>query len=324
MNIIDMLYTINQTKPYNKDIVLKQPVVERKEKNVDYDRISKMPFAKEIIEFINLIIQTFDDEDLTNFYNNINTFKIELNKKCNIYDNCYDVINNTIYINEANVKSTIYHELFHLASSTKKGDNNFVGFSQCNKNKFIRFGDAITEGYTQLLKERYFGLDDENYKHAYVSEVTFALFLEPIVGTKKMTKLFLNSDLNGLIKELEKYSNINEIMQFLSATDFLNQYKFFSKNQLENMFLQPLIIKSLKSIKKFLIKTYTNKCLNEIKKQKDAESKQKIVDILNIYINEVLKNGTVVNPINKKEVQIISNVTIEKDLRRVIRMSMKR
>lgn len=104
-----------------------------------------------------------------------------------------------------NKKSSYYHELLHLLSCDDgKGDIFHVGFHTCARNVDLKDindrGRAINEGYTQYLREKCF---ITLHKTSYGEQIKYAERIKNLIGENKMIKLYLNHDLNGLIKELE-------------------------------------------------------------------------------------------------------------------------
>ena len=113
----------------------------------------------------------------------------------------------------------IFHELFHVASSIHNMNGKQSGFEQVIEKSCVGIG--INEGYTQLLTERYFkDLEDSNQIYPY--EVEISSLLENIIGRRTMEKLYLKVDLYGLIKRMEEYSDIKEIVKFISSLDYVS------------------------------------------------------------------------------------------------------
>lgn len=228
------------------------------------DILSEKELHRELEKFTNVLLSNFDKDDLITFYNNIESLEInetdlddfntrinKTNAKTLAY---YHAKNNVINISSKDNTDTIYHELFHM--STSKKDNNLVfnGFSQANIITKETIGIGINEGYTQLLTERYF--NDECSKGNYSYFVYICDLLERIVGKSKMEKLYLNSNLYGLVEELKNYAFDEDITCFISYLDFLIKHMYdkkISKKTLE--FIRNIGI----FINKFIIMTYINK-----------------------------------------------------------------
>ena len=255
-------------------------------------------FRDAVNEFVKVLNESFSPNDLTNFYNNIASLKISFRSFFRLvyYDlimkskisASYLALDNKILIGDNNFLDTIYHELFHMASAVIKGDIVFSGFKQANTNykNVSVFGYGLNEGYTQLLSERYFKLNDDVI-NPYYYEVHLAYHLEQIVGKDKMESLYLNANLLGLIMELEKYAKEDNILKFLSYFDYI-----LTNSHRENTSIQKLH-EALVYVNKFLVYTYASK----LKKDYENEllSKEEVSNLLYDYFSSlgytvILKN----------------------------------
>ena len=76
-----------------------------------------------------------------------------------------------------------------------------------------------------------------------------------------MENLYLNANLRGLINELKIYASEEEIMKFISGTDFLREH-------LDDKKLVPfekgMITSSLKNVNEFLFRVYTVKLKRQL------------------------------------------------------------
>ena len=218
-----------------------------------------------IYVFSNEIMDKFDDKDLSNFYHNISNLKIIfpnfIGRKFRVSTGgIYYTKSNKLFIPKVYENISANHELFHMISTFKDDKKIFSGFSQTTTSFFstTSIGDGLTEGYTELMTNRYF----KNQRKIRVSEGEYidvsvsykclemmASRLEEIVGRRTMESLYLNADLLGLINELSKYTNVDDIMKFISDTDFIinyfneKNYKFLKKKLL--IFLLDVYTKKL-------------------------------------------------------------------------------
>ena len=128
---------------------------------------------------------------------------------------CADDNSIQIDADERNNK-TIFHELFHLASSDRINNNVGLTFNR-------RKGRALNEGYTDVLTERYFG--NVGYKKSYINESVYASLLEQIVGKMFMERCFLMADAKSLFIELEKYDSLDNILCFINGIDNIATYE---------------------------------------------------------------------------------------------------
>lgn len=263
-------------------------------------------------KFKEVIEKNFDSDSLHNFYYNSEWVKV--NKvyfmPSRIYTGTYDYVNNKLKFK----KSSLYHELFHMCSTDFNSIFITTGFSLDLNKKCI--GEALSEGYTDLLTKRYF---NEDISDSYWLESRFALHLEKIIGKKTMEELYMKGDFFGFISELNKYYKISEIETFLINLDIIGLY--YSKNLIEeeadqiNMLIEDCICflikgfcKILKNknysmdIKKILIEEYFYdiqifyKCLNK-EYEFDFEKINKVIKdnlsneaIIDFEKDELLKN----------------------------------
>ena len=262
--------------------------------SIDLSHINESEFKNIIEYFANLLIKVFPSYNLTNLYNNINSLivnDVSLTNKGGRYnskDNTIDVDN----------KYSIYHELFHMASSTFVDNINYSGFHQSSNYYKMDIGRGLNEGYTEILTHRYFGDKIQGKYGAYLNEIKIAHNLEKIIEQEKMEMIYLNSDLNALIDELKKYSSEEEILNFITMVDFFSQYM---GRKVQLLFKENMIKYSYKSIVEFLIKTYSIKLR---KMYENGEIKYADFELLlTDYIKSIDKKIT----INKQEVDIITN-----------------
>lgn len=255
-------------KPKNIRKVSLPPELTQEYSNIDIERFASQQFGSAIIHFAKVMIDKFPSGDLINFYNNLNELKI--NHKKFGFENLvlrfntlatYDPKKNEIRVDKDDYTSAIYHELFHMASSTYNNGIFYVGFRQYSlKPSVVDLGIGINEGYTQLLTKRYFG-DIEDAIDGYVYEVHIVDKLEKIIGQEKMESLYLNANLHGLLTELKKYASEDEITKFVSGVDFLSEHL---KDKKLLPFEKGMITNSLKNVNEFLSRAYTKKLKNQL------------------------------------------------------------
>ena len=286
-------YRLN--KEYNakniKDLKL-SPIINNVNNKIDNSKIIRKRLREEIIEFIHVIKENFDNEDLKLFYKNINDVDIKIIKKLfkKKFNGYYTIDENSIHY-KIGKETTIYHELFHLSSSTTTKGICYSGFNQINTKTHKSTGKGLNEGYTQLLTERYF-----NYvgiKPIYIYEKFIAQKVEEIIGKETMEKLYLHADLLGLMDELEKYITQEEIYNFINKMDFINSYRkhAFISNRIKNM-LQD----SINYITIFMIKIF-------ISKNKDNPNfKEKLTHYINSFNTNYTINNKDYNLLPKEKV----------------------
>lgn len=282
-----------------KTAVLPNEVL-RKVSDIDEAKILEQQFGSSIIEFINIIKQNIPDSDLTLFYNNLNNIKTSVKdfKISNLILGEHTgaqwlPLENIIELSASNYKSTINHELLHVATTyiDQKTKTVLSGFQQI-KNENNQIGEGLNEGYTQYLTEKYFSHTD--ILKAYPYEKRIAETVELIVGQEKMQSLYFNANLNGLIETLKQYNTEENVYDFITTLDFLSKHSTDKKLTSNS---EQIIINCLKSINSFLIKTYIKKTILE-HPDKDIEIKEvleKLIPLLTKIPSSIKINGKSIN-----------------------------
>lgn len=233
--------------------IKKPPHIENNDNFVFSDKLNDEDISK-IEASIKKFKKIGNHVDLSYLYNNLETLEIQ-HIKCSYikklfhkvkYRGYYSTQFNKISLLE---KNAFDHELLHCSSSLFFNGTHYSGFSQIQDKKII--GLALDEGYTNLLGIRYFN----DTFDTYFLETRFAQALELIIGRKKMENFYFKSDLYGLIKELEKYSNIRSIIWVLKAMDFINLNDLNKTPSHEVELFRNLI----KEVNVFLINCFFNK-----------------------------------------------------------------
>ena len=247
-------YRIRKIYKHKKIIkVSVPPKFKRKYDGIVLNKIDNQEFREAILEFSKVLAEHFPSKALTNFYNNINELKIKNNKVIELIGavGCYSPLSNSITLSDS---SSIYHELFHMASRSYGKQNGviYTGFRQRNikisKILYNDLGLGLNEGYTELLAHRYFG--NKAYS-SYDFETDIANKLEMIIGQDKMTELYLRGDLAGLIAELRVYMPEDEIIKFITRLDLITGY--------DSKLRKIIVRESVFDIYEFLLTTYALK-----------------------------------------------------------------
>ena len=257
----------------------KTPKIIRINNEIDINKIKKKPFFDKIINFHDVLSNNFKENDLNNFYNNINNLKIyeKSFKLINFVlgkgrEGLYEPVKNKLCISkECKDDTTLYHELFHMSSSFVKDKLICSGFAQMNsKSNNKTIGVGINEGYTELLTSRYFNNEKPN---TYLEQTIICDSLEKIIGKDKMKSLYLNADLYGLVMELNKYISKEEIIGFIYYSDFITNHLKSNSINIE------ALLQCMKYTNIFLINAYHKK-LEKIMQEKNIPLK----DALEKYI----------------------------------------
>ncbi|MBQ9072476.1 MAG: hypothetical protein IJY25_04910 [Bacilli bacterium] len=235
--------------------------------------------------FVNTMESKISKEKLQNLFSNIKWVKIVLAKKLFYSQDLgyYNPVKNKIKLFK---KSLIYHELLHLSTNDIEINDSSNGFLYELDDTII--GEAINEGYTELLVGRYFKEKQELVKkelkeEIYFYEKRFAYGLERIVGQEKMEKFYFDADLFSLINELKKYYSTEEVINFLVKIDFILRYRnraFVGNEELK------IITSTLEYVIYFLIKGYCLKLFNE---NNSVEKNTELIINYLEYINEPIE-----------------------------------
>lgn len=219
---------------------------------------------KTLEKFLKIMNNNFSQEDLKILFSNIKTLKISTGnfKFENFFSQeattgTYSVEKNEIILDEKEYRDTIYHELLHMASSYFEDEMIYSGFQKHGisyQMKIINIGIGIDECYTELLNRRYF-VKDKDITASYKYQIFITSKLEEIIEKKRMESLYLNADLDGLIKELEKYINKEKIIEFIYDMDYI--YKHLKENKI--LFLNKKVSNTLNRINLFIVKVYLKK-----------------------------------------------------------------
>lgn len=173
-------------------------------------------------EFVMHFIQTLEEKlphcDLSNFYKNIKTLKIEHKSESERErgvpgerDGWHNIV--TLYTKECcdkDQKSITAHELLHVASSKKGKIIHNSGFKKTiklinhlfRKKLYLAVGKGLNEGYTELLTKRLFNYFTPQRRDIYDIEQFLAYGIEQIVGQKEMEKAYFDNDLEGVVDNL--------------------------------------------------------------------------------------------------------------------------
>ena len=244
---------------------------------VNNNKKLKQKFHLYLNDFISKLNKNLKDCNFENFCNNVKNVKIQekySKTKGFLKYASYFTKSNRIALYNKNFENHLSHELLHMAS-TKKINNKLIlcGFCIIDFKKLKKYGIFLNEGYTEYLNSIYF-----NTGGTYTTQIGFIKMLEKIIGEKIMQQMYFNSDLKGLINELEKYKNSKEeVLEFIINTDIIHKYRY-SLIPLKRLKLKKATLK----VNAFLVKSYYVKLLNENKK-----SNQVLKELTN-YMNELV------------------------------------
>lgn len=266
----------------------------------------------------------FSKEDLTFFYRNVNNINVHqvitdfskllfsLIKSQNI-NGIYLAGSNSISINKECLDSSLYHEIFHMATAYSEKEKTFCGFAQgyltsydeANYDNFLILGKALNEGYTEIMNNRYFNIDISKSGYAYY--IDMASKIEKIVGTKFMEKQYMHANLKGLIEELAKYSSIEDTINFIKNMDF---YHMHIRDKRKIPYEKRLLKKCKRDCALFIINAYINKIKMDYN-NKNIFVYDALMEI-DKFINEFLNNSNFNHYLTKEDQKrIIKNIKKE-------------
>lgn len=240
-------YTIIQENPNEKFFYTEE---EKKKYTGESDKY----FCNTIEKFVTTIQQKNPNFDLSNFYNRFNDIMYFDVKFPRIVNGLFNpMLNVIVNLNQSkNADLTVTHELFHAASSNNMFSSGFhhTILSSGHTGHQIQIGKWLNEGYTELLNIRYF---DSEYGRSYLHEVFLMNKLEHIIGKEKMEQLYINSDLKGLINEINKYLDKKETMTFINEKSISKrllylQKMYINKCQKERIPIDNLFISQIENI----------------------------------------------------------------------------
>lgn len=260
--------------------------------SLDYKKIKNHQFSQDLLNFTQVLQVNFNKDDLYNLYRNLNSLVVKEKKANKNILAEYNMSYNCIFLYGDYVKTDLYHELFHLASTNKDNEGSNTGFM------YGTVGVALNEGYTDLLTDRYFnyGYESEN---SYLNFKRVTNVIENVVGKDKMQSLYLNANLNGLIKELNKYGSQEQISLFITSLDYIDENM---ESAIDTDFYKNIIIENYKSINKFLIELATKKILynNEFYKSFEIVYDE-VEELISPLMRHIVINGEKVNLSESKD-----------------------
>jgi len=287
--------------------IRKQPELIQKYHEVNLDRINNEEYKDALKAFSKKMIETLPKSNLINFYNNINKLKISKSIQPILIRAAadYEPVTNEVQLGiSAGIlidTNVLFHELMHMASSIYKNGVTYTGFSQRTHLGYSSIGMGLTEGYTQLLTERIFGI--KPLYEPYLKEMEISQNVEKIIGKDKMQELFFNADLKGLVKELGKYSSEQEALAFIKKVDFITQYE--TRARIHSNYQTKLVEEANKDVYKYLLKIYKTKQEKYLKEGiiNQKEFINRIASfIYDIKLDKYQYNAVLVDKKDRKEV----------------------
>lgn len=164
---------------------------------------------------------------LENYQRNVKTLKIETSdfKGARINNAAsYNERENKIYLRDLFASESLYHELFHVASTKVEDNNVYSGISLNNYNV------GLNEGITQFLTEKYFKKNEEIITYPY--ETIIAHLLYKIMDKELITSYF-KADIKSFFINLSKYLKIEEIEDLINSLDFIHHNNYQNEREVK-------------------------------------------------------------------------------------------
>lgn len=225
-----------------------------------------------IVEFKNVIEGLVDKKYLTAFYRNINDLKVRRRINLNVFDKVaayYNSTKNEIVLLDSRIRDVVFHELFHLASSYINNEGEYIGFFQKNGKSVI--GEGINEGCTEWAAKEYFpgGINSYSFQTYVFSHIA------KIIGDKKIFELYFQADLKGLINEMSKYLDVDEVFTIINGLDL---YTKLDRKIIQASFLK-FCHDYIENIQGILLKMYINKHIDSFNDISNIDIKQYAKDL---------------------------------------------
>lgn len=240
--------------------------IDREKETLDISKID-FKYHKLILKFYRTLVEGVGEENSVNFIRRIKDASIKRNIIGGLVNKFsfsqpegeYFPTKNKIVLYIPHLKrSTLNHELLHLASSYISPDGKIVSCGLDQENETITLGTAINEGYTELLNCELFHVPEAKAVYEYQRFIIAQLL--KIVPKEEMNKFYFNGDLYGLITKLLDYNNPRRIKTFLTKADNVQ----YNQTKMTKFLFNA---QNIYYVNFFLIETYTNYLLKLYKEK---------------------------------------------------------
>ena len=256
-----------------------------------------MVYNKFVVQnFKNVMRNNLSKENYAILENNIRDIKIKnrwfipKKTKFSLRTGSYDGQAITLY--ERKDAHTLYHELFHAASSISPNNSGF----HHHEDEVFDTARGINEGYTELMTIRYFGKKDFDSEF-YLNEVHYMNLIERLIGKDKMESMYFKSDLSGFINELCNYNTIDNVMKFIERMDYFIIFSMIHRDKMNSKMttsdcnnyrkeMDEKIIETYNFINQFIINCYINKYENDINYENIMNA---LIENMSVTLNTTFK-----------------------------------
>lgn len=243
--------------------------------------------------YVEELVNQVPGEDLKLMYKNLETLKLEKMCKPLMFLYAGETGVTGLYSHDKqrirySEEDSLGHELLHLCSTHYNKQLGIVesGFAQLKEGKkdSVFIGQALTEGYTELLNVRYFNKDEMSYlgyvKIARLLELFFA-------NSKDMERFYFHHDLPGFVNYMSKFMPYKKVIDVLTTLDKMILYEDYFPNEF------------LEDYDKLKIELY--ECFKEVNKDpKKLELFELILEEnsplnFSLYTSGIFKDALIVN-----------------------------
>lgn len=183
--------------------------------------------------YVEALVNQVSEENLKLMYKNLKTLKLEKFSKPLMYFLAGAIGVTGLYSHDKQriryaEKDSLGHELLHLCSTYYNKQVGIVecGFAQLKegntKKDRVFIGQALTEGYTELLNVRYFKKDKMSYVEYVKIARLFELFFD---DSRDMEGFYFHHDLPGFINYMSKFMPYKKVIDVLTTLDKMILYE---------------------------------------------------------------------------------------------------
>lgn len=187
---------------------------------------------------------------------------------------------NKIFIFREKRNTTLFHELMHMASNSKRSTSKVGGLETMSASGMISC-TAINEGVTEFLTQRFFPEIYQNSRGrtAYQFETTIAKAISELMGEEFLEKCYFGADFSSFFNELVSISSYSDAVRFITSLDDLHKF-MYDKNM-------PIILteekktaveETVQNAVTFLLNSYSSK----LDMTRDPNKAQKMRDFTRI------------------------------------------
>lgn len=235
-------------------------------KQIDYSKLNK-----KIYEFTSCLKNKMNKDNYAILINNLeknlsNSYEMK-NPMIIIMDSCFfGHVGYTKYESEKSsikynlglkiksLQETIpFHELFHLSTIYIENNKSICGFRLDSL-----FGRMLNEGYTEHMREKYFGKNFLRPAKGYCVAKDIMGILEKIVGSDNMERCYLTANMNELLNLMNKYISFEESHNLIRDIELVSFPFMFDFNFARTLYTQNsyLIIKHRRVMNKYFYKIF--------------------------------------------------------------------